>query len=66
VRKGLKNIVSFMSENEGIYVCGTMENKKMCMVIVSKDGKLWSTQLDKVLRPDRFLDDFILKHGPLK
>jgi DNA-binding protein YbaB len=57
--------VQKMLDNDGIYVASSTK-QDCCIVIVSGDGKLFSTQIDDELAPDSFLDDFILKAGPIK
>lgn len=47
--------IQAMIDNEGVYVCGDTKHPASAGVIISHGQKLWSTQLDKTLAPDRFL-----------
>ena len=62
----IRGDVRRMIENSGVYITGSTVDKDGTVIIVSIDGKLYSTQLDRELSVDGFLDDFYVKMGPLK
>ena len=55
-----------MIDNEGIYIGGDTDAPDSAIVIFSRSGKLIVLQVDAELDPTRFLDSFVVKHGPLK
>lgn len=59
-------VVQKMMENPGVYITGDIRAGDMVIIMVSIAGKIYSTQLDRELAPDRFLDGFIVKSGPHK
>ena len=52
-----------MIENPGVYIAGDSNYPGLTIVLISKDGKIFSTVLDEELNPERFLDALTLK-GP--
>ncbi len=52
-----------MIENPGVYVCGDVDHPEATVVLISKDGKIYSMKIDNELDPTRFLDSRRIK-GP--
>lgn len=59
----MRKEVEHMIKNPGVYLAGDKNFPEVTIVLVSKEGKLWSTVLDAELDPERFLDTLTLK-GP--
>jgi len=55
--------VKRMLENPGVYIAGDSNYPGVTIVLISKDGKIYSTVLDEELNPERFLNELTLK-GP--
>jgi len=50
-----------MIERPGVYIAGDRFHPDAVVILVSKDGKIYSTNLDQELDPERFLDTLELK-----
>lgn len=48
-------------ERPGVYIAGDRFHPGAIVVLVSKDGKIFSTNLDQELDPERFLDTLEIK-----
>lgn len=55
--------VKRMIENPGVYIAGDSNHPDVTIVLVSVQGKIWSTVLDQILDPERFFETLTLK-GP--
>ena len=55
--------VKRMIEEPGVYIAGARNHPDVTIVLVSVQGKIWSTILDQILDPERFLETLTLK-GP--
>lgn len=55
--------VQRMLDNPGVYITGG-EGSPLTVIMVSMGGKIYSTQLDRELSLDGFLDGFVIKSGP--
>ena len=54
-----------MIKNPGVYLAGDTNFPVVTIVLVSMDGKIWSTVLDSELDPEKFLETLTLK-GPYR
>jgi len=61
----MRKEVEFMIRNPGVYLAGDVKYPEVTIILVSMDGKIWSTILDRELDPERFFDTLTLK-GPYK
>jgi len=61
----MRKEVEHMIKSPGVYLAGDVNYPSVTIVLVSKDGKIWSTVLDSELDPERFLDTLTLK-GPYR
>jgi len=50
-----------MIERPGVYIAGDRFHPDAIVILVSKDGKIYSTTLDQELDPERFLDTLEIK-----
>ena len=62
--KAIMPAVQRMLDNPGVYITGAADVPEATIIMVSLNGKIYSTMLDRELAPDRFLDGFIIKSGP--
>ena len=61
----IPDCVRAMLDNPGVYITGDAYAPDATVIMVSLGGRIFSTVLDRELAPDRFLDGFVVKHGPL-
>ena len=61
----MRKEVEHMIKNPGVYLAGDIESPQVTIVLISMNGKIWSTKLDEVLDPEKFLDTLTLK-GPYR
>jgi hypothetical protein len=56
----MKPFIKDMIAHEGIYILGNTKLPEAKVVIVSMNGKLFSTKIDQELDSERFLDSAVL------
>lgn len=61
----MRKEVELMLKNPGVYLAGDINFPSVTIVLVSMDGKIWSTTLGSELDPERFLNTLTLK-GPYR
>jgi len=58
-------IVQRMIDNPGVYITSDSNHETATIVMLSFGGKIYVMSVDDELRPDGFLDTFVVRHGPL-
>lgn len=53
-----------MLDAPGVYICGSTRMPEVTVVVMSVNGTLIALSPENELRPDGFLDDFVVKSGP--
>ena len=61
----MRKEVEDMIKKPGVYLAGDVNFPAVTIVLISLDGKIWSTNLDAELDPERFLETLTLK-GPYR
>lgn len=54
-----------MIDNSGVYICGDTKFPDATIVLVSTNGKLYTTKIDDELNPEGFMGTMTVK-GPFK